>query len=230
MYRASTRATATCRTLFTIHNIAYQGAFPHDADHLTGLTARLFNPRQLEFHGHFNFLKAGIVFADAVNTVSPTYAARSRRPSSAAAWKGVLSERRDQLSGIVNGVDYDHWDPATDPHIADELHAETVFDRQGRVQGGPAAAASACRRSRHAPLLGMVARLVEQKGIDLVVKAADGILELRLPDRRSSATATRDTTTNCTPSATRYPRQVGLRTRLRRGAGPPDRGGLATCS
>ncbi|HKA08640.1 MAG TPA: glycogen synthase GlgA [Gemmataceae bacterium] len=165
------------RTLFTIHNIAFQGAFPHELFHLTGLDFRLYNPHQLEFYGQFNLLKGGVVFADWVNTVSPTYANEIRTPTFGCGMEGVLNERRDRLSGIVNGVDYTSWDSATDPHIAQNFTPETVIDGKAvckadvqRLFGLPV--------ERHIPLLGMVARLTEQKGVDLVIKAADDMFKL----------------------------------------------------
>src|SRR5207245_2140846 len=97
------------RTLFTVHNVAHQGLFWHLDVPLTGLSWCLFNYRQLEFHGHLNFLKAGIVFADLINTVSPTYAREIRTPYYGCGLQGVLNERADQLFGIVNGVDYGVW-------------------------------------------------------------------------------------------------------------------------
>src|SRR5262245_2380107 len=165
------------RTLFTIHNIAYQGSFPHELYHLTGLDFRLYNSHQLEFYGQFNFLKAGVVFSDWVNTVSSTYAKEIRTPTLGYGMEGVLTDRRDRLSGIVNGVDYASWDPSTDPHIARPYTIETV------VEGKRACKADLQRyfslpQEPTVPMLGMVARLVDQKGVDLVVKAADDMLKL----------------------------------------------------
>src|SRR5262249_55065946 len=116
------------RTLFTVHNIAYQGAFPHELFHLTGLDFRLYNPHQVEFYGQFNFLKAGLVFSDWVNTVSPTYANQIRTPGLGWRMEGVRGARRARLSGIVNGVDYPPWAPATDDLIARNYTAETVLE------------------------------------------------------------------------------------------------------
>lgn len=165
------------RSVFTIHNIAYQGQFGRDVLKLTGLPGWLFNPAQLEFHGHFNFLKAGVVFADAVNTVSPTYAREIRTPEFGCGLDGLLSGIGDKLTGIVNGVDYTEWDPATDPHIAARYDRDTVFENK------PACKADLQRQYKlpedpAAPVLGMVARLVGQKGIDLVMSAAPGFLDL----------------------------------------------------
>jgi starch synthase len=165
------------RSVFTIHNIAYQGMYPPEVMRLTGLPGWLFQPSQLEFHGHLNFLKAGVVFADAVNTVSPTYAREIQTPDFGCGLDGLLRQVRGKLSGIVNGVDYADWDPAHDRHIATRYTAETV------TTGKAACKAELQRRfglpeKPDAPVLGMVARLVSQKGVDLVLSAAPGFLDL----------------------------------------------------
>jgi starch synthase len=164
------------RTLFTIHNIAYQGAFWHWDMMLTGLDWKLFNSRQLEFYGQLNFLKAGIVFADLLNTVSPTYAREIQTPYYGAGLQGVLMERSRDLFGIVNGVDYQVWDPANDPHIAARYTVDTI------AEGKPVCKAAlqrafGLREEPRAPLLGMVARLADQKGFDLLAGAGGAILE-----------------------------------------------------
>jgi starch synthase len=162
-------------TLFTIHNIAYQGVYNHSEYHLTGLHHRLYNQHQMEFYGQFSFLKAGIVFADWVNTVSPTYAQEIRTTYFGCGLEGVLTERRERLSGIVNGVDYDSWNTSTDRHLPAHFSIDTV-------EGGKAT----CKRELQAafqlpqeprvPILGMIARLVEQKGIDIVIRAFDELI------------------------------------------------------
>lgn len=164
-------------SVFTVHNIAYQGMFSRDVMRLTGLPGWLFNHAQLEYHGHLNFLKAGIVFADAVNTVSPTYAREIQTAEFGCGLEGLLTQVRGKLSGIVNGVDYDQWDPAVDKHIAATYTADTV------AVGKAACKADLQRRFNlpqdpAVPVLGMVARLVSQKGIDLVSGAAPGFLDL----------------------------------------------------
>jgi len=163
------------RTLFTIHNIAYQGQFWHWDMLLTGLDWKLFNPSQLEFYGQLNLLKAGIVFSDYISTVSPTYAREIQTPYYGCGLQGVLSERRERLSGIVNGVDYSIWNPATDSRLAANYDADSV------TRGKPVCKAALQRRfnlpeEARTPLLAMVARLVEQKGVDLVGKAAEALL------------------------------------------------------
>jgi starch synthase len=180
---------ARIRTLFTIHNIAYQGLFWHWDMPLTGLDWRLFNFQQLEFYGKINFLKAGIVFSDAITTVSPTYSREIQTPYYGCGLEGVLSERRAQLAGIVNGVDYAVWNPATDRHLAAKYDVDTVAEKK------PICKAALQRRFRlperpKTPLLGIVSRLVEQKGIHLVGRTADFWLTSR-PREPSGASPAR---------------------------------------
>ena len=163
------------RTLFTIHNLAYQGLFPREDMKTAALDWRLFNPGQLEFHGKLNCLKAGLVYSDCINAVSPTYAREILTPYFGCGLQGVLSERRDQLFGIVNGCDYGVWDPAHDPFLP------AAYDAENLTPGKPACKAALQRRlglavEPRAPVLGVVARLVEQKGVELILKAAPDVL------------------------------------------------------
>ncbi len=165
------------RTVFTIHNIAYQGNFGRPVMNITGLPPWLFNPTQLEFHSFLNFLKGGIVFADAVTTVSPTYAREIQTAEFGYGLEGLLAGVHSKLSGIVNGCDYEHWDPVADRHIAAPYTSKTVFENK------PLCKADLQRRFHlpeepRTPMLGVVARLVSQKGIDLVMSAAPGFLDL----------------------------------------------------
>jgi starch synthase len=162
-------------TLFTIHNIAYQGVFWHLDMPLTGLDWRLFNHRQLEYHGKLSLLKAGIVFADLLNTVSPTYAREIQTIYYGCGLQGVLTERRDRLFGIVNGVDYRVWDPATDPHLPAHYDAESLLPGKAQCKAD-LQQRQGLAVEPDAALLGVVARLVEQKGVDLIVKAAPALL------------------------------------------------------
>jgi starch synthase len=163
------------RTLLTIHNIAYQGQFGPATMAQTGLDPSVLHYERLEFHGNLSFLKGGIVYSDFINTVSPRYAEEIQTPFFGNGLEGVLATRRDRLCGIVNGVDYDVWNPATDPHIPVRYDANSVFDHK------PASKA-ALQRQFHlheradAPLLGVVARLADQKGIDLILEAGEEIL------------------------------------------------------
>ncbi len=164
------------RTLLTIHNIAFQGVFWHFDMALAGLDWRLFNDRQLEFYGHLNFLKGGIVFADLLNTVSPTYAREIQTPYYGCGLQGVLTEHRAKLTGIVNGVDYGQWSPETDPHLPAPYSADALSP------GKPACKVALQRHFElaelpDAPLLGVVARLTEQKGVDLIAAVAPALLQ-----------------------------------------------------
>jgi starch synthase len=169
---------AAVHTLFTIHNIAYQGVFPPSEFPLTGLDWKLYNYQQLECYGKLNFLKAGIVFADLINTVSPTYAREIQTAYYGAGLQGVLMQRTRDLSGIMNGADYQVWNPASDPNLAARYDTETVAAKKPLCK-------SALQRAFRLPerpevlLLGMVARLVDQKGLDILLPALPEILQLK---------------------------------------------------
>lgn len=164
------------RTLFTVHNIAYQGAFWSGTTATAGLDWRLYNPSQLECYSHFNFLKAGLVFSDFLNTVSPTYAREIQTPYYGCGLQGVLSERRQRLVGIVNGLDTKVWDPANDSLLPANYHADALEPGKALCKAD-LQKRSGLTEDAAAPLLGVVARLVEQKGVDLIVQAAPGFLQ-----------------------------------------------------
>jgi starch synthase len=166
----------TIRTLFTIHNIAYQGRFLAGDMNLTGLSWKLFNYLQLEFYDTLNFLKGGIVFSNLISTVSPTYAREIQTPYFGEGLHSTLYERRDRLFGIVNGVDYTEWNPATDKYLPTHYSPEEI------TPGKPACKAAlqqrfGLRTEERTPLLAVVARLVEQKGIGLIVQIAPSLLD-----------------------------------------------------
>jgi starch synthase len=166
---ASHDAVARARTVMTVHNMAYQGLFWHWDMLLTGLDWRHFNWQEMEFHGQLNLLKTGIVFADAVTTVSPTYAREIQQAPGGCGLEGVLAARSDVLSGIVNGIDTAAWDPGNDPHIP-RPYSEHDVDL-----GKYAARVALATRLGHAapdarPLVAFVGRLVAQKGVDLLVE------------------------------------------------------------
>ena len=165
------------RSVFTIHNIAYQGIFGRQVMNITGLPGWLFNPSQLEFNGFMNLLKGGIVFADAVNTVSPTYAREIQTGEFGYGLEGLLASIHSKLSGIVNGCDYIEWDPSSDELIDAKYTSKTLSEKK------PLCKADLQRRFHlpedpDAPVLGVVARFVWQKGIDLIVSAAPGFIDL----------------------------------------------------
>lgn len=154
-------------SLLTLHNMAYQGHFWHWDMLLTGLDWKYFNWHQMEHHGHLNLLKTGIVFADAINTVSPRYAEEIQDVPAGCGLEAVLRHRRDVLSGILNGVNYDIWDPRHDPFI------ESPYDETTWMTGKAQCKAALQRElglpvAPDVPLVGLVGRLADQKGWDLV--------------------------------------------------------------
>jgi starch synthase len=164
-----------CRTLLTIHNVAFQGNFWHWDLRLAGLDWRLFNHHQLEFHGKLSFLKSAIVYADLINTVSPTYAREIQTPYFGWGLQNVLFHRRDRLFGIVNGVDYSLWDPRHDTQIAaaygpDDLSGKAACKRALQEEMG-------LPQEPDTPLFGVVARLTDQKGADLIAAVLPGMLD-----------------------------------------------------
>lgn len=162
-------------SVFTIHNLAFQGVFWHLDMPLTGLDWQHFNAAEMEFWGKISFLKTGVVFADRITTVSPTYAREIQTREFGCGLEGVLAERRDRLVGILNGVDIEEWNPAIDPHIAKNYTAETL------AEGKAACKADLQQRlglpvRGDVPLLGMISRMTDQKGFDLIVELADELL------------------------------------------------------
>ena len=163
-------------TLFTIHNLAYQGVFPAWVFGLTGLPLSLFQPAELEFFGGVNFMKAGLRYADRITTVSPTYAEEICTPEGGFGLDGVLRERREALIGILNGADYHAWNPATDSHTAVRYDAADT--------SGKAACKTALLHAYDLPadpetlLISSITRLVDQKGMDVLAAAIDRLLTL----------------------------------------------------
>ncbi|MGQ9751503.1 MAG: glycogen synthase GlgA [Thermoanaerobaculaceae bacterium] len=163
-------------TVITVHNLAYQGLFPPWTLEACQLPRTYFTPEWLEFYGQVNFLKAGLVSASAITTVSPTYAQEILTPAFGCGLEGVLASRRERLFGILNGLDLQLWDPAQDRAIPVPYHRDTATE-------GKAAAARQLRSQlgmppSQRPLLGMVSRLTEQKGADVIAGALEAILDL----------------------------------------------------
>jgi starch synthase len=163
-------------SVFTIHNIAYQGIFPKTAMATANLPWSEFTMDKLEYYDQLCFLKAGLTYADQLTTVSPTYA-RQIQGTYEFGWgmEGTLRTRSGDLSGILNGLDLEEWDPAHDPFLAKPFDARSMAGRRD------------CKAylqqnlklplAPQAPLLAMVARLVEQKGVDLLAEIAPKLIE-----------------------------------------------------
>ena len=176
----NTEKLAGARTVFTIHNIAYQGNYPREVLDLAGIPQRRFYPfSPFEFWGRVNFMKVGIELADEVTTVSPTYAEEIQRPDLGFGLQDVLHNRRTHLHGIINGIDYAEWNPEADPLIAAHFSSKKLSGK------------AVCKRDilkyfnlgkgrgqKRVPLIGIISRLANQKGFDLIAEAIHMIAEL----------------------------------------------------
>jgi starch synthase len=170
---ANVEELRSVRTVFTVHNLGYQGVFWHWDMGLTGLSWDVFTPEGIEFWGKMNLLKAGLVYADVISTVSATYSREIQTPEYGHGLDGVLRKRSPDLYGIVNGIDYDEWDPAKDPALPKPYSAvrpsgkqkcKEALQKQLKLPRDPA------------PVLGMVTRLTDQKGLDILMDALPRIL------------------------------------------------------
>jgi 1,4-alpha-glucan branching enzyme len=160
-------ALSSVRTVLTVHNMGYQGLFSPQNWGLTGLDEGLFTPHHLEFYGRINFLKGGLAFADAISTVSPTYSREIQTPEYGFGLDGFLRARANNLVGILNGVDYQTWNPETDKSIVRNYGPEDLSGK--RVCKAALQEAFGLTPDPDVPLLGAVSRLVSQKGLDLLV-------------------------------------------------------------
>lgn len=158
------------KCVLTIHNLGYQGNFWGVPVGEIGLDSRLYHMEGVEFNGMISFLKGGVVFSDAVTTVSPTYAREIQTPEYGFGFDGLLRSRAYKLQGILNGVDYAEWDPVTDPHLPAHFSAS---DLSGKAECKKALLAE-FGLPLHAdrPLIGIVSRFADQKGFDLVAGIA----------------------------------------------------------
>jgi len=163
-------------TVMTIHNLGYQGLFWHHDMHLLGVGWQYYTPDKLEFYDHINYLKSGIVYADRITTVSPSYAREIQSPQMGFGLDGVLRERSDRLSGILNGVDYGEWNPWTDATLVSRYSVRTLDRRPANREA--LAGELGLRPGDGRPLVTLVSRLSEQKGIDLIIPVFDMLMEL----------------------------------------------------
>ena len=165
---------AGAATVFTIHNIAYQGLFRKEKFAATGLPPEMYSPEGIEFWERINLMKGGIVYAHVINTVSKKYSEEIQTEEFGYGLDGILRKRKEDLYGILNGVDYQDWNPAQDPHLISRYHVDDLSGKRACKEdllkefGLPAFL-------EKAPLLGMISRLADQKGFDLL---ADILKEL----------------------------------------------------
>jgi len=165
------------RTLITIHNMTYQGVFSREKFYFTGLPDELYNYHALEYWGKISLLKAGLVYADIINTVSETYAMEIQTSEFGWGLEGILTERKSDLYGIVNGIDYEVWDPKMDSYIwykYDENSLDQKYLNKEELQ-------KECNLPQiDVPIIGIISRLVDQKGFDLIEGIIGKIMQLDL--------------------------------------------------
>jgi starch synthase len=203
--RAAARPHAA--TMMTIHNLAFQGLFGMDQVAPLGLPPASLGTEGLEFYGRASFLKGGIVYADAVTTVSPTYAREIQRPELGFGLDGVLTMRHDSLYGVLNGIDTETWNPQTDPHIAANYGVLTLerkivnkraLKRRFGLEGGD-----------EVPLLAVVSRITDQKGIDVIAEAIPALADFPA-QLVIVGTGDREMVARLEAAQAQFPRSVGL--------------------
>jgi starch synthase len=163
------------KTLFTVHNLAFQGLFDHASLFELGLPDAAWSMHGVEYYGYLSFLKAGLQHADAISTVSPSYAREIQTDAEGMGMADLLRHRSADLSGILNGIDTTLWNPATDPHLEQTYSARRF---EGKAANKAALQAQLGLEPRpDLPLLAVVSRLTEQKGLDLLLEVAPQILK-----------------------------------------------------
>lgn len=162
-------------TLFTVHNLAYQGLFDRDRFRALQLPAHWWSMENLEYHHQMSFIKGGLVFADRITTVSPTYAREIRIPEFGCGLEGLLEHRKDNLTGILNGVDYQVWSPGRDSLLPHTYTAHRPAAKQKNKVELQKAFGLPVKPG--IPLFGHVGRMVEQKGIDLILELVPDLLQ-----------------------------------------------------
>jgi starch synthase len=201
-------ALSTMKTVFTVHNLAYQGFFPRDQYYQTGLPWEIFNPGGIEFYGDLNLLKAGLVYSDWITTVSERYAAEMMTPANGRGLESVVYANRERLTGILNGADYTVWNPETDtiikanysPHdLAGKLLCKEDLQREMKLPV-----------NSEVPLMATVCRFDEQKGIDLMCQVLDYLLLGEEMQFIALGTGKPEFERMMLDLMTRFPRQVGV--------------------
>jgi len=153
------------KTIFTIHNLGYQGLFPKEKFHITGLGWEEFHFERLEFHGKLSLIKGGLVYADIINTVSKTYSREIQTEEYGYGLDGLLRHREKDLYGVINGIDYNAWNPMIDKYIPAKFGLDNL---SGKEKCKKALQRESGLAVKDVPLLGMITRLTSQKGLDLI--------------------------------------------------------------
>ncbi len=164
------------KTVFTIHNLAYQGVFPAASFKKTGLPDSAFTPEGLEFYGKMSFMKAGLVYSDVITTVSEKYAEEIRTSAEyGCGLEGVIQKRKSHLHGIVNGIDHEIWNPQTDTLIATRYDSHSIESKSENKKALLKKFNLEFKES--IPIIGMISRLVDQKGLDLIERISEDMIK-----------------------------------------------------
>jgi starch synthase len=165
-------------SVFTIHNMAYQGMFPENVFSELNLPRQLWHPGGVEFHEMLSFIKGGLSYSNRITTVSPTYALEIQTPEYGYGLEGLLSHKYNILSGIINGMDLDQWNPETDSSISEPYGVDTLEKKM--INKTSLQARSSLPVNKSVPLFGLISRLVEQKGIDLILDCLQDMVDMPL--------------------------------------------------
>jgi starch synthase len=163
-------------TVFTIHNLGYQGIFWHHDMHLLNIGWEYFTPDYLEFFGNINFMKGGIIFSDVINTVSKRYSEEIQAPEFGFGLDGILRKRKNDLYGIINGIDYEGWDPATDTLIP--ANYSVMNPKKKAACKTALQEAMGLPKGEKLPLVATISRLADQKGFDLIASGIEDMVAL----------------------------------------------------
>lgn len=163
-------------TLFTIHNLSYQGIFSNDLYSLTNLPWEDYLPEKIEYYGDFSLIKAGIVYADKLSTVSKQYSIEIQSPDFGEGLDGAIRMKKNNLYGILNGIDYDTWNPETDTAIAKPYTLQTYHNKFATKTALQQRCGLRVTKDQRTPIIGMVTRLADQKGLDLITSQFDTIM------------------------------------------------------
>jgi len=166
------------KTIFTVHNLAYQGVFPKEEFYITGLDEELFTPDKLEFWDKINIMKGGLIYADMLTTVSNGYREEILTPEYGCGLEGVLKERKDRLFGIINGLDYKEWDTSMDKEITMAYDVNTI---ERKVKNKKTLQQeNKLPVETNIPVIGMITRLAAQKGLDILEEILNELMELEI--------------------------------------------------
>ncbi|MCK4994711.1 MAG: glycogen synthase GlgA [Candidatus Omnitrophica bacterium] len=164
------------KTIFTIHNLGYQGLFPKEELAKTGLSKELFSVNGLEFYGKINLLKGGLLFADSISTVSSTYAHEIQSAEFGCGLEGILQKRKKDITGILNGINYDEWDPKKNKALVKSYGPDSI---EGKYENKEALQKlEKLKVDRKIPLLGIITRLADQKGLDILAEVIEEVVKM----------------------------------------------------